>query len=266
MQLNAVTHIIIVGFALFNNQTRMKPAFIGFLFEVSVLVSLVQLAVLNYDAIHAADAPLSFKNEVIEPKISAQFHPFWRQMVTWPSNDKIKSSQADMADPKVGRAIESTKQWLTNILQTKWLGDLKGIEIIALHDDVDGNDTVRFSFKSENKLIRGAATSASIVIGIADANTNIATRTIDEKKGKDIAAARIDEYLNHAKEIKNTSLRKVQVHHGSLIGEPDVNPLTSEQWFGLVSWWTDGTRILFATGKADGGPLMPTLYKDWFSR
>ena len=56
--------------------------------------------------------------------------------------------------------------------------------------------------------------------------------------------------------------RGVKVH--KIEGLPNVKPETCNYWWGLMGWWTDGNAVMFATGKANGGPLMPSVKKDWF--
>ena len=135
-----------------------------------------------------------------------------------------------------------------------------------MHNDVHGCDTIRFRFKAGNYRIQGAEVSSSMVLAIDDASRAKPEKKSDILSGKEYAAAQMGLLLKNSAEIQTFSFAKVTEEYGGVRGIPDISLHKLAQWYGFVDWWTDGTRLVVGWGKMDGGPYIPGLHTNWFSR
>jgi len=139
------------------------------------------------------------------------------------------------------------------------------VTVTALKGDIEGNDAVRLRYKLNDTRIQVVSTSSGLNLVIQDASSSKKKSLPNQDEAVSYISDSIAEYLQYSDRIREVSLKLVKEQGGGFKGIPEVRPPSCDYWWGLVGWWTDGDVIIFSIGKADGGPLMPTLRADWLS-
>jgi len=185
------------------------------------------------------------------------------ECVAWPDANRIKRGRIENNNPAVSNAIANTVKWLQTILKPQWVPDESSLDVFAFKADTEGIDAIRFRYKIDGVIIQIRSTASTISVIITDDKQNL--KQFSEEEAKLYVTEKIERFLNNSEKIKNISLNKITRDKACVRGYADVKPESLNYWWGLMSWWTDGNSVLFSTGKADGGPLAPTLKKHWFS-
>jgi len=196
------------------------------------------------------------------------FQRFTREIIEWPDQAKIERSKLDRTNRLVTAGISNTVVWLERVLLPKWvpfLGESSPVTVTALKGDIEGNDAVRLRYKLNDTRIQVVSTSSGLNLVIQDASSSKKKSLPNQDEAVSYISDSIAEYLQYSDRIREVSLKLVKEQGGGFKGIPEVRPPSCDYWWGLVGWWTDGDVIIFSIGKADGGPLMPTLRADWLS-
>jgi len=183
----------------------------------------------------------------------------------WPSEAEIRATSADPKRKAVQDACRWTVRWLKTILRPELLPPESDIHPLPLKSQVQGYDVVRLRYEINGRIVQVMATSSALFVVVKDTGRKSPRKPLTIDAAKAYAAECIDRFLNEADRIKRISMKHVRRTKHGVKGLPDIRSETCNYWWGLVSWWTDGDTVMFAAGKADGGPLRPTLWKHWFS-
>lgn len=196
---------------------------------------------------------------------AADLPVFTRAEVTWPGSARIQAVQISLGDARVSEAVSSTRRWLRTILQPQWIPSEAFLELFALRGDVDGNDAIRCRYKAERFIIQLTSTSSGITVIIHDRDTPTLNRRVTEEEARQIVGDRIARFVQEAAKVEKNAFVHIYRANFGFRGNSDFASADSLYWWGLVHWWTDGRDVIMRFGKADGGPLLPSLRPDWFS-
>jgi len=215
----------------------------------------------------------SIGDEVVlcAPELLAGMPAHVRDYFVWPSPRAMIARRA--TGMTADGAKTSTGGWLRRVLQARWVPVDVSDRLIALNEDVRDDDpvrrgelaafdAVRVRYQSQAHCFQLTATSFAMALVVRAAKSSQGER-VEPGSHKAFAAEAITMFLNDAEKIAARSFGTIVAKGGVSCGKPDLRQWASD-WYGLVTWWTDGTAFAFVAPKYSGEPYLPRMVKDWF--
>lgn len=203
--------------------------------------------------------------------------------LTWPSAEEVQSRSAN--GPRAAEAKAAAAGWVRTVLQPQWIpGDLEN-HLLALEADVTCEswdapnrrlrvqrcDAIRWRHRAAGHQILFVQTSANCIVAIKAEPSPPAPGSLETYKDRVAGIVRL--VFTQADNIIACSIAPAVVNgspvdlarYGEHVarGRPQ-DPRRFGQWYGTVSWWTDGTTAVFTFIKVSGGPTDAPVLADWF--
>ncbi|HOE10335.1 MAG TPA: hypothetical protein PLQ35_02155 [bacterium] len=167
--------------------------------------------------------------------------------------------------------------WIKTVLRQEYLPDDLVTGIILLDGADSESDTACIRYSTDRGYdIQIIQTNGEICVLFARSGSPKGELIPAEDMSADMARSTVADTIrilfNKSEAILLVrSLAKVQDQNGTYYLHPDLRILdqsqseASNQWWGHISWWTDGVGIAFYIPKYYGGKMIPIgLPLDWF--
>ncbi|HQQ01179.1 MAG TPA: hypothetical protein PLY86_22200 [bacterium] len=200
-----------------------------------------------------------------------------KEIQDYPEAKKAYPSWGTTTKVNVIDARYMAAKWIKTVLRQKYLPDDLITRIILL-DGADGkSDTACIRYSTDRGYdIQIIQTNSEVCVVFARSGSPKGELIPPEEMSADMARSTVADAIRALFDKSDAillvdSLAKVQGENGTYYLHPDLRVLdqsqseASNQWWGHVSWWTDGVAIAFYVPKYYGGKMIPIgLPLDWF--
>lgn len=188
------------------------------------------------------------------------------EFLKWPTSEQIERLRSDKRPSE--NTFFAPLRTLRTILNERWIPSDLVDRMLCLKQSINGNDAVYVRYACEGYNIQIVQTTATIGVTIQATNTTHSTEVskFTAEDARKAIGTTIDQFFNESEKIKVVSLREIKATSYGFSGKSGFeSPIVGSfmNWWGLVSWYTDGHTYAFIFGKPSRA-TPPVEKKEWF--